>query len=68
MPKRKTLVEQFNDVNEDAGTQFLKDAARREGLPWHVFCTKYGIEGEAAKRRRRRHIDRYRRMNENPSL
>jgi hypothetical protein len=57
MPKgpKPTLEESFNEVNEDAATQFLRADARRQGLPWHEYCRKWGIEGEAAKRRKRRH-------------
>lgn len=61
MPRHKTLEESFNDVNEDAGTQFLKEAAKREGLPWHKYCEKWGIAGEANRKKHNRHEDWYQR-------
>lgn len=54
-PNYKTVEEAISDINEASAEEFLKEDARREGLPWHVYCYKYGIVGKSQRLRIKRH-------------
>lgn len=58
-PKPKTLAESFQELNDDTTIEFLKEDARRSGIPWHIYCYRNGILGDAQKRRIRRHEVQY---------
>lgn len=50
-----TRVAAMNDDNDTLTEQYLRDAARDEGLSYHDFCQKYGIVGPSQARKQRRH-------------
>lgn len=53
--QRKSFEEVFSDINEASAEEFLKEDAKRLGIPWHVYCYTHGILGAAQKKRIRRH-------------
>ena len=55
----KTLEESFQELNDSTTIEILKEDARRQGVPWHVYCYRYGVIGDAQKRRIRRHEVQY---------
>lgn len=58
MPTSATYEKRVAAMNEDNDTlteQFLRDAARDEGVSYHDFCEKYGIVGPSQARKLRRH-------------
>lgn len=51
----KTVEEAISDINEVGADEFLKEDAKRLGIPWHEYCYRFGVLGEAQRRRIRRH-------------
>lgn len=57
--QQKSLEESFQELNDATTIEFLKEDAKRLGIPWHKYCYKFGIIGEAQKRRHKRHTVQY---------
>lgn len=55
----KSVQEAFDALHEEAVEEFLRADAEQEGIPWHVYCTKYGIVGRAQDRKAKRHEAQY---------